>query len=258
MPATHPFDLSGQVALITGSSRGIGKSIALVMADAGAKVVVCSRKLDACQAVVDEIAARGGTAIAVACNISDKEQVESLVKEAEARLGKVTTLVCNAAVNPAYGPMAALEDRAFDKIMQVNVGASIRLINLVAPGMAAKGEGSIILLSSIAGLMGSKTIGAYAISKTADIQVARNYAVELGPQNIRVNALVPGLIHTDFSTVLWEGKRGENFIARTPLGRLGTPEDIAGVALFLASKASRYVTGQAIVADGGTSISDPF
>lgn len=258
MIAAHPFDLSGQVALITGSSRGIGKSIALTMADAGAKVVVCSRKLDACQAVVDEIVARGGTAIAVACNISDKEQVESLVKETEARLGKVTTLVCNAAVNPAYGPMATLEDRAFDKIMQVNVGASIRLINLVAPGMAAKGEGSVILLSSIAGLMGSKTIGAYAISKTADIQLARNYAVELGPQNIRVNALVPGLIHTDFSTVLWEGQRGENFIARTPLGRLGTPEDIAGVALFLASKASRYITGQAIVADGGTSISDPF
>ena len=258
MTPSHPFDLTGQVALITGSSRGIGKSIASTMAAAGAKVVVCSRKIEACQAVVNEITGAGGTAIAIACNISDKDQVPSLVRDIETKLGPVTTLVCNAATNPAYGPMATLEDRAFDKIMATNVAASIRLINLVAPGMAAMGGGSIILLSSIAGLMGSKTIGAYAISKAADIQLARNYAVELGPQNIRVNALAPGLIRTEFSTVLWDGQRGRDFVARTPLGRLGEAEDIAGVALFLASKASSYITGQTIVADGGVTIGDPF
>jgi len=258
MAASHPFSLAGQVALITGSSRGIGRAIALGFAAAGAKVVVSSRKLEACAAVVAEIEAAGGTAIAVACNVSDKAQVESLVQETEKRLGAVSTLVCNAATNPAYGLMTALEDRAFDKVMATNVAANIRLINLVAPGMAARGGGSMTLISSITGLMGSRNIGAYAISKAADIQVARNYAVELGSKNIRVNAICPGLIKTEFSTVLWEGKRGEDFITRTPLGRLGEPEDIAGVALFLASQAAGYITGQAIVADGGVTIADPL
>ena len=258
MIRAHPFDLTGQVALITGSSRGIGKAIAQAMAGAGAKVVVSSRKIEACQAVVDEIAANGDTAMAVACNISDKDQREVLVGAAEAGWGPVSILVCNAAVNPSYGPMAQLEDRAFDKVMGANVAANIHLINRVAPGMRAAGGGAIILLSSVAGLMGSKNIGAYAVSKAADMQLARNYAVELGPHNIRVNAIAPGLIKTEFSTVLWEGGRGADFISRTPLGRLGEAEDIAGVALFLASKAACYVTGQTIVADCGVTIADPF
>ena len=252
------FDLSGQVALVTGSSRGIGKAIALMMASAGAKVVVTSRKIDACEAVVGEIAAAGGTAAAIACNISDKQQREDLINAAAKMFGSVSTLVCNAAVNPAYGPMSALEDKAFDKVMGANVQASIHLINSLSPGMAAAGGGAVILLSSVAGLMGSKNIGIYAVSKAADIQLARNYAVELGPKNIRVNAICPGLIKTEFSALLWEGDKGKDFIARTPLGRFGESEDIAGTAVFLASNAARYITGQAIVVDGGVMVADPF
>lgn len=258
MTPTHPFDLTGHVALITGSSRGIGKAIALAYAAAGAKVVVTSRKIESCQVVAEEIEAGGGEALAVACNVSRKEQIETLVEKTQSKLGDVSIVVCNAAANPAYGPMADLDDKAFEKIMATNVGANIQLINLVAPSMAKRGGGSVILLSSIAGIMGSRTIGAYALSKAADIQLARNYAVDLGPQNIRVNAILPGLIQTEFSTVLWEGERGRRFVDRTPLGRLGEAEDIAGVALFLASGASKFVTGQGIVADGGVTISDPF
>jgi dehydrogenase/reductase SDR family protein 4 len=258
MTRSNLCGLTGQVALITGSSRGIGKAIALIFAAAGAKVVVTSRKIEACEAVVEEIDAAGGEALAVACNVSHKDQVEALVQETQSKLGDISVVVCNAASNPAYGPMADLDDNAFEKIMATNVGANIHLINLVAPGMAARGGGSVILLSSIAGIMGSKTIGAYALSKAADIQLARNYAVDLGPQNVRVNAILPGLIRTEFSTVLWEGERGQRFIDRTPLGRLGEAEDIAGVALFLASDASKFVTGQGIIADGGVTISDPF
>jgi dehydrogenase/reductase SDR family protein 4 len=252
------FDLTGQVALITGSSRGIGKAIALAMAAAGAAVVITSRKVEACQAVEAAVIAAGGKAMAVAANISDRAQLGALVNAAENTFGPVSTLVCNAAVNPSYGPMAGLDDRAFDKVMNANVGASIHLINRVAPGMAAAGGGAVVLLSSVAGLMGSQNIGAYAISKAADIQLARNYAVELGPKNIRVNAIAPGLIRTEFSTLLWEGKKGEDFVARTPLGRLGESEDIAGAAVFLASNAARYITGQTIVIDGGVTIADPF
>ncbi len=258
MTSLRPFNLDGQVAVITGSSRGIGKAIAMTLAAAGAKVAVSSRKIEACVEVVEIITAAGGTAVAVACNVSDKAQREALLDAVENQLGPISILVCNAAVNPAYGPLAALEEKAFDKVMAVNVAANIHLINRVAPGMAAAGGGSVILLSSIAGMMGSQNIGAYAVSKAADAQLARNYAVELGPKNIRVNAVAPGLIRTEFSTLLWEGDRGKDFIARTPLGRLGEAEDIAGVVLFLASKAASYVTGQVIVADGGITIADPF
>ena len=252
------FDLSGKVAVVTGSSRGIGRSIAKIMAEAGAKVVVTSRKAESCEAVAKEIASDGGEAIAVVCNVSDKVQVSNLVKEAQSQLGPVDILVGNAAANPAYGPMAEIEDRAVEKIFATNVQGPTWLINLVAPHMAESGGGAIILLSSIAGLTGSKNIGAYAVSKAADAQLARNYAVELGPQNIRVNAIAPGLIKTDFARALWEGEEGKAFAARTPLARLGEPEDIAGVAAFLASDAARFITGQVIVVDGGVMIADPF
>ena len=193
---------------------------------------------------MEEIEAAGGQALAVACHVSHKNQVQALIQETQSKLGNISVLVCNAATNPVYGPMADLDDKAFDKIMGTNVGANIHLINLAVPGMAARGGGSVILLSSIAGLMGSGTIGVYAISKAADIQLARNYTVDLGPQNIRVNAILPGLIRTEFSRVLWEGERSKHFIDRTPLGRLGEADDIAGVALFLASDSSRFVTGR--------------
>ncbi len=252
------FDLSGKVAIVTGSSRGIGRAIAKMLAEAGAKVAVTSRKADACEAVAQEIKAGGGEAIAVACNVSDKVQVSNLVKETQAQIGDVDILVCNAAANPAFGPMADLEDRAVEKIYATNVQGPTWMINLVAPHMAENGGGSIILLSSIAGMTGSKNIGAYAVSKAADAQLARNYAVELGPKHIRVNAIAPGLIKTEFARALWEGEEGKAFAARTPLGRLGEPDDIAAVAVFLASDASRFITGQVIVADGGVLIADPF
>lgn len=252
------FDLSGKVAVVTGSSRGIGRAIAIALASCRAKVVVTSRTSEACDSVVEEITADGGTAIAVACNVSDKVHVSNLVKETQAQLGPIDILVCNAATNPVYGPMADLEDAAIEKIFATNVRSPVWLINMVAPHMAETGGGSIILLSSIAGLAGSKNIGAYAVSKAADAQLARNYAVELGPKNVRVNAIAPGLIRTDFAKALWEGEEGKAFAERTPLGRLGEPEDIAGVAVFLASDAAKFVTGQVIVADGGVTIADPF
>jgi NAD(P)-dependent dehydrogenase (short-subunit alcohol dehydrogenase family) len=253
-----PFRLDGRVAVITGSSRGIGKAVALELAGAGAKVVVSSRKLEACEEVVREIAVAGGAATAIPCNVGEPDQTVHLIAETEHRFGPPTILVCNAAVNPVYGPMAKLEDRAFDKIMAVNVRGNVQLVNRVAPGMAAAGGGAIVILSSIVGLTGSRTIGAYALSKAADAQLARNYAVELGPKNIRVNAVAPGLIKTDFAEALWQGEGGRAFTAKTPLGRLGEPRDIAGVVLFLVSDASRFVTGQTVVADGGVTIADPF
>jgi len=252
------FRLDGRPAIVTGASRGIGRAIALTLAGLGAKVVVSSRKIDACEAVVAEIKAAGGEAVAIACNVGEKEQLERLVSETEDKVGAARILVCNAATNPIYGPMADVEDRAFDKIMAVNVRGNITLINRAAPGMAAAGGGSIILLSSIAGLAGSRNIGAYAVSKSADTQLARNYAVELGAKNIRVNALAPGLIKTDFAEALWQGEAGKAFAARTPLGRIGEPGDIAGVVAFLASDAAKFVTGQTLVADGGVTIADPF
>jgi NAD(P)-dependent dehydrogenase (short-subunit alcohol dehydrogenase family) len=256
--STDVFRLDGRAAIVTGSSRGIGRAIAITLAQLGASVVVASRKLDACEDVVRTITAAGGHALAIACNVGEREQLEQLVASCEAKLGAPRILVCNAATNPVYGPMTDLDDRAFDKIMSVNVRGNITLINRAVPGMAAAGGGSVVLLSSIVGLAGSKNIGAYAVSKAADAQLARNYAVELGPKNIRVNAVAPGLIKTDFAEALWQGEAGKVFAARTPLGRLGEPEDIAGVVAFLASDAARFVTGQTLVADGGVMVADPF
>lgn len=252
------FRLDGRAAIVTGASRGIGRAVAETLASQGAKVIVSSRTLDACQDVVNAIQSNGGEAHAVACNVGEATQLEALVASCEARFGSPRILVCNAATNPIYGPMAAVEDRAFDKIMAVNVRGNVTLINRVAPGMAAAGGGSVVLLSSIAGLAGSKNIGTYALSKAADAQLARNYAVELGPKNIRVNAVAPGLIQTDFAEALWKGTAGQAFAARTPLQRLGEPRDIAGVVAFLASDAARFITGQILVADGGVMVSDPF
>ena len=250
-----PFDLRGQVAVITGSSRGIGRAIAETMATLGAKVVISSRKADACETVAAAIAAQGGEAAAIACNVTQKAEVEALVARSIGRFGRIDILVCNAAVNPAYGPMRDLTDEAFDKIMGANVRSNIWLTNLVIPAMAARGGGAVILISSIAGLRGTDVIGAYGISKAADFALARNLAVEWGPRNVRVNCIAPGLIKTDFARALWENEEAlARRNARTPLRRIGTPEEIGPVAAFLASPAASFITGQVIVADGGITI----
>jgi NAD(P)-dependent dehydrogenase (short-subunit alcohol dehydrogenase family) len=226
------------------------------MASLGAKVVVSSRKADACEEVAKAIQANGGEAAVIPCNISRKAEVEALIEGTRSRFGVIDILVCNAAVNPAFGPMAQLTDEAFDKIMGSNVKSNLWLCNLTIPGMAARGGGVVIIVSSIAGLRGNTVIGAYGISKAADFALARNLAVEWGPKNVRVNCIAPGLVKTDFARALWENPDIlNNRTAATPLRRIGTPDEIGGIAAFLASPAASFITGQVIVADGGVTIS---
>ena len=252
------FDLTGQVAIVTGASKGIGRAIAERMAQQGAKVAVSSRRVEACQEVVDGIVSRGGDAFAHACNIGRKPELQALVDATIARWGKVDTLVCNAAVNPYFGPAIDMPDEAFDKIMASNVKSNLWLANMVMPGMAERGGGAVVIVSSIGGFRGSPVLGAYAISKAADMQLARNIAVEWGPRNVRCNCIAPGLVRTDFARALWENpdiyrKRTKD----TPLKRIGEPDEIAGAAVFLASAAGSFMTGQTITIDGGVIAGPP-
>lgn len=250
------FDLSGKVAVITGSSRGIGKAIAEAMADHGAKVVISSRNQDACDAVAAEINAKHpGAALAVAASLSRKEELEGLIAKTREAFGKVDIMVCNAASNPHYGSLKTISDDAFRKIMDNNVLANHWLSQLVADEMIERKDGAIIIISSIGGLRGSTTIGAYNVSKAADMQLARNLAVELGQHNVRINCIAPGLIRTDFAKALWDNPEAERrFNASHPMRRIGEAEEIAGAAVFLASPAASYVNGQTIVVDGGSTI----
>jgi NAD(P)-dependent dehydrogenase (short-subunit alcohol dehydrogenase family) len=250
------FALTGKVALVTGSSRGIGRAIAESMAALGAKVVVSSRNADACAVVAKDIRAQGGDAHVIACNISRKDEVAALVDGTNRHYGPIDILVCNAAVNPSFGPMKDLSDEAFDKIMGSNVKSNLWLCNLSIPSMAEKDGGAVIIISSIAGIRGTEVIGAYGISKAADFALARNLAVEWGPKNVRVNCIAPGLVKTDFARALWEDpERLKRRNEATPLRRIGMPEEIGGIAAFLASPAASFITGQIIVADGGVTIS---
>jgi NAD(P)-dependent dehydrogenase (short-subunit alcohol dehydrogenase family) len=252
------FDLKGKVAVITGSSRGIGRSIAESMARAGAKVVVSSRKAEACDAVVNVITDAGGEAIAVPCNVSQTLQLRALVDQTIAAFGQLDILVCNAAVNPYFGPMAAMPEEAYDKIMTSNVKSTFLLCNMAAALMADRGGGNIIIVSSIGGNQGSATLGVYGMSKAADFALTRNLAIEWGPRRIRANCIAPGLIKTDFSRALWQNpKLLKNVEEGTPLRRIGEPDDIGGVAVFLASEAASYITGQTIVVDGGITVKEP-
>jgi NAD(P)-dependent dehydrogenase (short-subunit alcohol dehydrogenase family) len=249
------FDLSGKVAIVTGSSRGIGRSIAEHLAAAGAKVVVSSRKAPACEEVVAAIRKAGGEAIAIAAHIGEKSQLQNLVDETRRQWGRIDILVCNAASNPYYGPMSGLPDEAFDKILKNNIVANHWLANLVLPEMAQRKDGAVIIVSSIGGLKGTATLGAYAISKAADMQLARNLALEWGMHNVRVNCIAPGLVKTDFARALWENPDIlKHYESQTPLRRIGEPRDIGGIAAFLASPAAAFITGQTIVADGGVTI----
>jgi len=251
------FSLDGKVAVITGSSRGIGKAIAQRMAEHGAKVVISSRKAEPCNEVAAAINAKfgGGRAIAIPANISRKDELKNLVDSTNKQLGKIDVLVCNAASNPYYGPQAGIEDEQFRKILDNNIVANHWLISFAVPQMIERRDGSIIIVSSIGGLRGSNVIGAYCISKAADMQLARNLAVEYGPHNVRVNCIAPGLIKTDFAKALWEDaellkKRN----ATTPLRRIGEPDEIAGAAVYLASPSASFMTGQSLVIDGGVTI----
>jgi NAD(P)-dependent dehydrogenase (short-subunit alcohol dehydrogenase family) len=247
------FDLTGKVAVITGSSKGIGRAIAARMAEHGARVVVSSRKQEACDVVTQAILAKGGEAFTKTCNIGRKEELQALVDATTQRWGGIDILVCNAAVNPHYGPMSTLPDEAYDRVMNYNVRSNLWLCNMTLPGMAARGGGSVVIISSVGGLRGSTHLGVYALSKAADMQLARNLAVEWGPQNVRANCIAPGLIRTDFARALWENPDIYRRRTReTPLQRIGEPDEIAGAAIFLASAAGSFMTGQTIVIDGGT------
>ena len=252
------FDLSGKVAVITGSSRGIGQAIAERMAEHGAQVVVSSRNAGPCGVVADAINAKhgAGRAIVVPANISRKEALQNLVDETMKQLGHIDVLVCNAASNPYYGPMAGITDEQFRKVLDNNIVANHWLINMVAPQMIERRSGSIIIVSSIGGLRGTPVIGAYGISKAADMALARNLAHEFGPHNVRVNCIAPGLIRTDFARALWENPDTlKRSTAAASLKRIGEPHEIAGAAVFLASRAGAFTTGQTIVIDGGATIS---
>ena len=248
------FDLSGKSAIITGSSRGIGRAIAEAMADQGAKVTISSRKPGPCQEVAAGINDKhgDGTAIAVPANISSKDELQAMVDATNKAFGKVDVVVCNAAANPYYGPMEGITDEQFEKVLQNNIISNHWLIQMCMPQMRERKDGAIILVSSIGGLRCSPIIGAYNISKAADFQLARNLATEYGKDNIRVNCIAPGLIRTDFARALWEDPQNlKRALSGTPMARIGEPEEIAGAACYLASKAGSYMTGQMMVVDGG-------
>ena len=257
MTCPRLFDLTGKVVIVTGSSRGIGLAIAAAMAEHGAKVVISSRKQDACDEVAHAINAQHGDqrAVAIAANISSKDDLQNLVDETRKAFGRIDVLVCNAASNPYYGPMAGISDEQFRKILDNNVIANHWLISMVAPEMLERREGSIVIVSSIGGLTSSTMIGAYNISKAADFQLARNLAAEFGPNGVRVNCIAPGLVKTDFARALWENPDTLKAVTRgTPLGRIGEPHEIAGAAVYLASPASTFMTGQTMIVDGGSTI----
>ena len=249
------FDLSGRVAVITGSTKGIGRAIAEAMAAHGAKVVISSRKTPACDEVATHIREAGGEAIAIPCNVSHKDQLQHLVDETRRQLGAIDILVANAGVNPFYGGSLEIPDSAFEKILDVNIRSNHWLCQMVIPEMRQRRSGVIIIVSSVTGLKGSSALGSYAISKAADLQLARNLAVEFGPDGIRANCIAPGVVKTDFARALWEDPQAaKHQEAWTPLRRLGSPEDIAGAAVFLAARSGAWLTGQSIVIDGGATI----
>jgi len=251
------FNLKNKSVLITGSSKGIGKAIAYQCAEHGARVIISSRKLDICEQTADEINIKLGSevAYAISANISDDDQLENLVNETRKKIGKIDVLICNAATNPFMGSMLDMPIEKFDKVMHNNIRSNQILCNLVLPEMISNEDGSIIIISSIAAIKGSPILGAYNISKAADVMIVKNIAAEFGHKNIRANSIAPGLIKTDFAKALWENPDIlKTVLSSTPMQRIGVPDEIAGVAVMLASEAGNYINGQTIVVDGGTTI----
>lgn len=249
---TAPFRLEDRVAIVTGASRGIGKAIALGLAEAGAHVVLASRKLPDLEAVAHEISGLGRKAIPLVTHAGRREDLEKLLQAALAEFGHLDILVNNAATNPVFGPLLEISEEAWDKIMTTNVKGYMLASQLAAKQMIKQGKGSIIHVASIGGLRAPFMIGAYGISKAAVLMMVRVLAKELGPFGIRVNAIAPGLVKTRFSQALWDTPEIlDNYVKTAPLGRIGAPEEIAGAAVYLASDASSFMTGQVIVLDGG-------
>jgi NAD(P)-dependent dehydrogenase (short-subunit alcohol dehydrogenase family) len=252
---SHLFDLSGKVAVVTGSTKGIGRAIAAAFADHGAKVVVSSRDKERVADAARELAEGGREVLGIPCNVGRNAEMQNLVDQTRQAWGQIDIAVGNAAINPHYGPSTEIPDDVFAKMMATNIQSNLWLAQMVAGEMRARQDGAIIFTSSIGGLRGSGVIGTYGITKAADIQLARNLAIELGPDNIRVNCIAPGLVKTDFARALWKDPAyAEPRVAATPLRRLGEPEDIAGAAVYLASDAGRWTTGQTLVVDGGVTV----
>lgn len=246
------FDLSGKVALVTGSSRGIGRAIAEGLAEHGARVVISSRKAEACAQVATAIRDAGGQAMDIPCNVSHEDQMRDLVARTLETWGRVDVLVANAAANPYYGPFLDIPDEAYEKTMHVNLRGVMKLVRLVVPDMQRRRDGAIIVVSSIGALKGSDYLGTYNLSKIAGLMLVKNLCVAYGKDNIRTNAILPGLVKTDFARALWENEELlAETLERTPLGRIGEPRDIAGIAVYLASRAGAWTSGQAFVVDGG-------
>lgn len=255
---THSlFDLTGKVALLTGATRGMGLAMAQAMAEAGARVVVSSNETEACATVSAQLRAQGLEAIGIPCDVSDRVQLQSLVDQCLARYQRIDILVCNAGVAPHAGPIATATDRDWELTMNINLRSVLWLTSMVIPQMAQRHDGRIIMTCSLSSLRGNRGIGLYGLSKAGIAQLARNLAVEWGPSNICVNAISPGVINTEFAKPLTDNPEAlARRIQLTPLRRLGEVSDIAGVAVMLASKAGAFITGQNIVVDGGTTISD--
>ena len=252
MSIKQKFDLSGKVAIVTGSSKGIGESIARGLAEYGAKVVVSSRSQEAVDKVVDSINSDGGDALGVACNVGKSEERDNLVQKTIDHFGGVDILINNAATNPVFGKLAEAEEGAFDKIMDINLKACFMLANACYPSMKERGGGSIVNISSVEGLRPSFGLGMYSVSKAALIMLTKSQAKEWGRAGIRSNAICPGLIQTKFSAALWQNEDLlKYFEKQLPSGRMAQPDEMVGLALYLASDAGSYSTGGVYTADGG-------
>jgi NAD(P)-dependent dehydrogenase (short-subunit alcohol dehydrogenase family) len=254
---TGLFSLEGKVALLTGATRGIGLSIASEMARAGAQVVLSSNEARACDAAAALLREQGFDALGLPCDVMQREQIEVLVRQTLALRGRIDVLVCNAGVAPQFGPIAQASDADWDRTMTVNLRSVLWITGLVIPGMAERRDGSVIMTASLSSVRGNKSIGLYGLSKAGLAQLARNLAVEWGPANVRVNSISPGLIATEFARPLLDNPELlSRRLALTPLRRAGEPREIAGVAVMLASAAGAFITGQNLIVDGGTIISD--